>query len=195
MTDPATGPGDVTSLLLRWQDGDERAFDVLLPLVYDELRQIARRQMRSERDATLEPTALVHEAYLRLVGADVTWEGRRHFLAVAARAMRRTLVDRARARSRDKRGGEARPVTLEEGVAMAPMASEELLALDEALERLAAHDPRKARLVELHHFGGLSYADAAEVVGISTATVHRELRLARAWLHHALRGGDDDATA
>jgi RNA polymerase sigma factor (TIGR02999 family) len=107
--------------------------------------------------------------------------------------MRRTLVDRARARSRDKRGGEARPVTLEEGVAMAPMASEELLALDEALERLAAHDPRKARLVELHHFGGLSYVEAAEVVGISTATVHRELRLARAWLHHALRGDANES--
>lgn len=184
--------GEVTSLLHRWRTGDSTAFDALLPLVYEELRHIARRQVRRESDVpTLDPTGLVHEAYLRLVGADVEWEGRRHFLAIAARSMRRTLVDHARTRVRGKRGGGAVPVTLDDGLLVAPQASDDVLALDDALERLAVFDARKARLVELHHFGGLSYTEAAEVLEISPATVHRELRLARAWLRRAMEDTPD----
>lgn len=195
MSDHPEIPGDVTVLLHRWREGDESAFAALLPLVYDELRLIARSHVRREDAAlTIDPTGLVHEAYLRLVGADVAWEGRRHFLAVAARAMRRILVDHARTRARDKRGGGERAVTLEEGLAAAPQAADNVLALDEALERLFALDERKARLIELHHFGGLAYTEAAEVLNISPATVHRELRLARAWLQRALEDPPDAVT-
>jgi RNA polymerase sigma factor (TIGR02999 family) len=179
---------EVSQLLVAWRGGDQAAFERLLPLVYHELHGLARRHMRGERpDHTLQTTALIHEAYLRMCGADITWEGRVHFLAVAAQTMRRILVDHARGRARTKRGGGATPVTLDEGLAAAPEPLDDLLALDEALGRLAALDERKARVVELHYFGGLTYDEAAAAVGISSATVDRELRAAKAWLYRELR--------
>lgn len=186
---------EVSRLLLRWREGDAAALERLLPLVYDELHAIARRHMRGERpDHTLQTTGLIHEAYLRLCGADVTWKGRVHFLAVAAQTMRRVLVDHARARGRAKRGGGDAAVTLDD--VAAPARPDDVLALDEALARLSALDERKARVVELHYFGGLTYDETAAAVGISAATVDRELRLAKAWLHRELRpagGKADDA--
>jgi RNA polymerase sigma factor (TIGR02999 family) len=185
-----TGVGgtEVTALLIAWRNGDQSALARLLPLVYGELHALAGRYMRGERDDhTLQTTALMHEAYLRLCGADVTWEGRAHFLAVAAQAMRRILVDHARARSRAKRGGGDTPVTLDDALAPRAERPDELLALDEALVRLAALDERKARAVELHYFGGLTYDETAAALAVSTATVDRELRLAKAWLYKELR--------
>jgi len=187
--------GDVTRLLMAWRDGDPSAADRLVPLVYEELHAIAGRYLSDERDAgTLQTTALIHEAYLRLVGTDVEWEGRSHFFAIAANTMRRVLVDHARARKRLKRGGpDAVAVTLDdpvvspgEGRRSDPV---DVIAVDRALEELAALDPRKARAVELHYFGGLGYEQMAEVLGISTATVHRDLRFARSWIHDRLRPG------
>lgn len=173
---------DVSRLLLAWQAGDEASLERVLPLVYAELREIASRQLRGEANAiTLQPTALVHEAYLRLVGADLAWSGRTHFLAVAARTMRRILVDHARRRHADRRGGGAVQVTMPSLVA--PQADPlDLLAVDEALARLAAHDERKARVVELRHFAGLTLDEIAGVLEVSIATVHRELRFATSWL-------------
>jgi RNA polymerase sigma factor (TIGR02999 family) len=189
MTDAATT--EVSQLLMAWRQGDAAALQRLLPLVYDELHLLARRYMGQERpDHTLQTTALIHEAYLRLCGADVTWEGRVHFLAVAAQTMRRILVDHARARSRAKRGGGEGRVTLDEALAPAPDRPDELLSLDEALQRLSALDERKARAVELHYFGGLTYDETAAALGISQATVDRELRLAKAWLYRELRPED-----
>jgi RNA polymerase sigma factor (TIGR02999 family) len=192
MPDPtarASG-GDATEvhLLLReWRAGSADALDRMIPLVYDELRRLARRRLRHERvDHTLQTTALLHEAYVRLAGADVDWEGRVHFLAVAAQTMRRILVDHARARGRGRRGGGAVRVTLDEGLAAAPARGLDVIALDEALGRLAEFDARKAQLVEVHYFGGLTYEEAALALDISPATVHRELRLARAWLYAQL---------
>ncbi|MEW5916126.1 MAG: sigma-70 family RNA polymerase sigma factor [Gemmatimonadota bacterium] len=179
---------EVTQLLIAWRDGNEAALERLVPLMYDELRAIASRQLGREHAAhTLQTTALVHEAYLRLVGTDVSWNGRSHFFAVAARVMRRILVDQARARHRAKRGGDEQPITLDERRAAAAEPDETLLALHEALERLLSLDERKARVIELHHFGGLNYEEVADVLQISPATVHRELRLARAWLNQELR--------
>jgi RNA polymerase sigma factor (TIGR02999 family) len=183
-----TGPGEVSSLLLAWRDGDAAALEQLLPLVYDELHALASRRLRAERpDHTLQTTALIHEAYLRLVGADVAWEGRVHFLAVAAQTMRRVLVDHARARGRAKRGGGARPITLDDAMPVALDTAPDILELDEALERLSTLDERKARAVELHYFGGLTYDETAAALGVSAATVDRELRLAKAWLYKELR--------
>lgn len=188
---------EVSRLLLSWRDGDASALERLLPLVYDELHTMARRHMRGERpDHTLQTTALIHEAYLRLCGADVAWEGRVHFLAVAAQTMRRVLVDHARARGRAKRGGGDAAITLDDAVVASPDRPDDLVALDEALVRLSALDERKARIVDLHYFGGLTYDETATAVGISPATVDRELRLAKAWLHRELRpagGRADDA--
>jgi RNA polymerase sigma factor (TIGR02999 family) len=179
----------VTELLLDWRRGDNDALDQLVPIIYDELRRMAARQLRSERsDHTLQPTALVHEAYGRLIGADITWNDRAHFFAVAARTMRRVLVDHARAVNRDKRGGGIVRVTLDENAAVSATDPSDVLALDEALERLALMDPRKAEVVQLHFFGGLTYDEIAEALGISAATVDRDLRMARAWLFHALGG-------
>ena len=187
MTSPSTS--EVSRLLSAWRQGDRGALDRLLPLVYDELRRLAAGQMRGERaDHTLQTTALVHEAYLRLCGSDVAWEGRVHFLAVAAQVMRRVLVDHARGRDRAKRGGGAAPITLEEALAVAPERPPDLVALDEAIARLSALDERKARAIELHYFGGLTYAEMAQSLGVSPATVDRELRLAKAWLYRELRG-------
>lgn len=186
----------VTRLLLSWKEGDEGAVEELVPLLYDELRLLASRAMAREAGGhTLQTTALVNEAYVRLVGAHANWEGRRHFLRVAARAMRQVLVDHARKKNSQKRG--ENPVQLEvhglEGVLPAAPEADfaaEVLDLDEALARLFALDERKGRAVELHYFGGLSYEEVAGALEISPATVHRDLRMARAWLHKELSDGE-----
>jgi len=184
---PEASP-DVSQLLAQWKAGDGQAREQLLPLVYDELKRVARRHLRGEAEGhTLQTTALVHEAYLRLVGSDLSWEGRRHFLAVAAQVMRRVLVDHARGRGRAKRGGGITAVALQEELAAAPARPADLLDLDEALERLSSLDPRKAQVIDLLYFGGLSYDETAAVLGVSPATVHRDLRLARAWLFRELQ--------
>jgi RNA polymerase sigma factor (TIGR02999 family) len=183
---------DVTRLLAEWRDEEQQgALDQLVPLVYDELRRLAASRLRAEPDGhTLQPTALVHEAYARLVQADVSYESRVHFFAVAAQMMRRILVDHARRVRSAKRGGGAAPVTLNEQVADDEGADPDLLALDEALERLAQLEPRKAKVVELHYFGGLTYAETATALEISEATVDRDLRMARAWLATEMGGVD-----
>lgn len=191
MTD--ANPSQVTLLLEAWRSGDPSAFDRLLPLVYQELHALARRALRGERGGqTLQTTALIHEAYLRLAGGVIEVQDRGHFYAVAARAMRRILVDHARSRGRKKRGGGIRPVTLDEQLAGNDDQPEDLEALDEALTRLSALDERKARAVELHYFGGLSYDEVAGALEISPATVHRDLRLAKAWLYREMRHDPED---
>ena len=178
----------LTGLLRQWRAGDSEALDRLMPLVYDELSRIARVAMSNERqNHTLETRALVHEAYVRLVDADVDWKDRAHFMALAARTMRRILIDHAKGRNRDKRGGRVVHVTLELAPGMeAP--SIDILALNEAMEKLALQDSRKSGIVELHYFGGLSQEETAEVLGLSLTTVERELRLARAWLRREMGG-------
>lgn len=179
---------DVTSLLLRLVDGDPEAMDRLMPLVYDELRRLAAGQLRREREEhTLTPTSLVHEAFLRLTGgATVDWQGRSHFFGVAAQAMRRILVDHARRRTTQKRNRQHQ-VTLDPSFEPAGSApSEEILAVDEALARLAELDPRQAQVVELRYFVGLSIEETAEVLGTSPATVKRDWTVARAWLQREL---------
>ena len=164
---------------------------MLMPLIYDELRRIAARSMSRERPGqTLRATELVHESFLRLVDADVTWQDRAHFLAVSARTMRRVLIDHIRAGARDKRGGGAAHVSLEElefDVAGVNQKPHEVLALDEALESLASVDARKAQVIELTFFGGLSYDEVAEALHISRATAHRDLTFAKAWLYSRLQ--------
>lgn len=168
-------------------DDRELAPDRLVPLIYDELKRLAERAMRGERaDHTLQPTALVHEAFVRLVDADVDWNDRLHFLATAATVMRRVLVDHARAKARLKRGGDAVKVTLEEALTIGSEPSEPILALDEAMGRLAEADERKSRAVELHYFGGLTHPEVAAALEVSPATVDRDLRMARAWLHREM---------
>lgn len=182
---------EVTDLLLEWRRGDRGALDQLMPIVYAELRRLAGGYFKSERpDHTLEPTALVHEAYARLVNMDVPWQDRVHFFAVAARTMRRLLVDHARARRRTKRGGDVVRVSLGEGAGVAAR-EPEILDLDEALKQLAAVDERKHQLVELRYFAGLTNLECAEVAGVSIATVKRELQTARAWLSARLSGAID----
>lgn len=175
----------VSELLSAWRGGDRGALDAMIPLVHAELHRVAEECLRGERPGhTLQPTALVNEAYLRLVGAEVAWQDRAHFFAVAATTMRRVLVDHARARGRLKRA--ARPVSLEESLLVAPERADDLLVVDDALDRLAAQDARAAKVVELHFFGGLTYEETAEAIGVSAATVDRDLRFARAWLHREL---------
>jgi RNA polymerase sigma factor (TIGR02999 family) len=190
-SEPVPSRRDVTGLLVAWSEGAEDALDDLLPLVYGELRRLASRALRGEGAGhTLQTTALVHEAYVRLVGADVDWEGSRHFMRIAARAMRRVLVDHARKRKSQKRGAGVAPIDLDslEGVLPGEGRPEDVLELDEALERLIALEERKGRAVELHYFGGLSYEEIAEALDVSPATVHRDLRMARAWLYKELQG-------
>jgi RNA polymerase sigma factor (TIGR02999 family) len=179
---------DVTVLLNEMRRGDGQAFACLMPLIYAELRKIAAAHLRRERkEHTLQPTALVNEAYLKLVGAtSVEWGGRNHFYRVAAQVMRRILVDHARARRADKRAGRALRVTLDDEALTIAARDVEILALDEALERLAVADPRLARVVELRYFGGLTVTETAEALGLSTATVGREWAAARALLRRAL---------
>lgn len=174
--------GEITRLLREWSDGDAAALESLTPLVYGELQQIARRLFGRESPGhTLQPTALVHEAYEKLIGVDTDWRDRTHFYALAARMMRRLLVNHANARNAAKRGGDALRVTLDES-AVGSSADEDLLDLDEALSRLAGFDERMASILELHYFGGLTHEQAARVVGVSEPTSRRDLRLAKAWL-------------
>lgn len=180
---------EVTTLLQAWRAGDEQACDRLVPFVYAELRRLARLQLRREpAGLSLQPTALVHEAYLRLVKADVSWQDRTHFMSVAARVMRRILVEHARARRARKRGGDETRVTLSGSVEAAQADPIDVLLLDAALERLQALDSRQAQVVELSYFGGMTYPEVGEALGISEATVHRSLRHARAWLRRELTG-------
>jgi RNA polymerase sigma factor (TIGR02999 family) len=179
----------ITQLLARWSSGDREAAERVLPQIYDELRRIAGRQLHQERgDHTLQATAIVHEAYLRLAGqAGLEWPSRAHFFAFAAHLIRRILVDYARRRNRAKRGGLVQRVTLFEAADLALEKSPDLLALDEALSGLEKVDPRKATVVELKFFAGLTLDEVAEQLGISTETVSREWRRARAWLYSALQ--------
>jgi RNA polymerase sigma factor (TIGR02999 family) len=175
---------EITQLLRAWGNGDEGALDRLTPVVYAELRRMARRYMRRENpDKSLQATALVHEAYLKLVDARVVqWQDRAHFFAISARLMRRILVDAARTKEAGKRGGSAVRVELNESVHGTPIENEQMLQLDDAMESLAKFDPRKAKVVELRFFGGLSIEETAEVLKISEPTVMRDWKLARAWL-------------
>lgn len=183
-------PGAVTELLRAWGDGDDAALEQLTPLVEAELRRLARAYMRRERrDHTLQATALVNEAFLRLTDARrVRWQDRAHFLGISARLMRRVLVDHARARGYRKRGGGAQHVTLDEGLVLSPEPAVDVLALDRALEALAAVDVRKSRVIELRFFGGLSVEETAEVLHVSADTVKRDWRLAKLWLLRELEG-------
>jgi RNA polymerase sigma factor (TIGR02999 family) len=183
---------NVTQLLLEWRAGSQQALDALMPVVYDELRRLAQHYMRSERpEHTLQATALVNEAYLRLVDLKVSWQDRAHFFAVAARLMRRMLVDHARAQHRAKR--EAGPkVSLDDALQVSCKPASDLLALDEALNQLTTLDQRKSEIIELHFFGGLSNDEVAEALGISRATVQRELRMAKAWLNHELKNSEEE---
>jgi RNA polymerase sigma factor (TIGR02999 family) len=181
---------NISHLLKEWSDGDRRALDKLIPLVYEELRRQAARYLRRERPGhTLQTTALIHEAYLRLVDAgDVHWQGRAHFFAIAANLMRRILVEHARRRDADKRGGSHIRVPLDEAVAVAGGTDVDLLAIDEALDRLAAIDPQQARVVELRFFSGLSVEETAAALGVSPKTVKRDWSVARAWLRREIGG-------
>jgi RNA polymerase sigma factor (TIGR02999 family) len=187
MPDPQTSQ-DVTELLLAWRQGDADALERLLPLVYDELRRVARARLRHERPGhTLQATALVHEAYLRLVGGGRTApSSRTHLFALAARLMRQILVDDARRKVARKRGGTATVIALEESVPAPEMAIVDVLALDEALTELSALDPRLCRVVELKFFAGLNIAETAEALHVSAATVERDWVVSKAWLHQRL---------
>jgi RNA polymerase sigma factor (TIGR02999 family) len=177
----------VTQLLQQWSGGNKQALDQLMPVVYQQLHKIAARCMRAERtDHTLRATALVHEAYLKLVDADVAWQDRVHFYAVSARLLRNILVDHAKANKRQKRGGGAEKVTFDDAVLVGPETPGGILEIDEALKRLAVHDERKSQIIELLFFGGLTYDEAAAALQISPATVHRELKMAKAWLYREL---------
>jgi RNA polymerase sigma factor (TIGR02999 family) len=178
----------VTLLLGRWRGGDREALDALIPLVYTELKQIAQHYLRDERPGhTLQSTALVHEAYVRLIRQDLPqWQNRAHFFAVAAQLMRQILVDHARAYRADKRGGGACKLALEEADQDAQQVDVDIVALDDALKTLSEMDPQQGRVVELKFFGGLSIEDTAEVLGVSSSTVKRDWVTARAWLHREL---------
>lgn len=182
--------GEITAALVAIRRGDKTAVPRLLPLVYDELRQVARRMMSRESPGqTLQPTALVHEAYLRLFGSGPSsWENRAHFFVAAATAMRRILVERARRRRSERRGGGRRRVTLDEGAVPSDPPAADLLALDAALSRLESEDERASRVVHLRYFAGLGIEETAELMGISTATVSREWTYARAWLLREMTG-------
>ena len=173
----------ITRLLNDWRSGDEAALAELTPVVYEELRRTARRLFRSERgNHTMQPTALVHEAFVKLIDADVAWQDRAHFFALSSRLMRRTLVDHANARRAAKRGGGAENLPLDEERVSLEQTDTGLLDLDEAISELAALDPRKAELIELKYFGGLSVEEMEEITGLSSSTLGRDLRMARAWL-------------
>ena len=179
---------NVTQILLEWRSGNEEALKQLMPMVYDELRRLAGHYMRNERrEHTLQATALVNEAYIRLVDMKVSWQDRAHFFAVAARLMRRLLVDHARSHHRAKREGDVAKISLDEAVEVSSGPASNVLAVDEALTRLAEFDPRKSEILELRYFGGLNNDEVAEALGISRATVQRDLRLAKTWLIRELK--------
>lgn len=181
-------PENITHLLKEWNDGDERALDRLTPLVYEELRQQAARYLRRERqNHTLQTTALINEAYLRLIDAkEVRWQGRAHFFAIAANLMRRILVDHARRRDAEKRGGSQIRLTLDRAVARAEQSEVDVMAIDQALTRLAIIDEQQAQIVELRYFSGLSVEETAMALGISPRTVKRDWSVARAWLRREI---------
>jgi RNA polymerase sigma factor (TIGR02999 family) len=188
-------PQEITQLLMKWSQGDKSALDQLVPLVYPELRRLAKRHMNRENPGhTLQTSALINEAYLKLVDQqNVEWQNRAHFFAVAAQLMRHILVDHARTRNYAKRGGGAPKVPLDEAAALTEQRAAELIALDDALRDLATLDERRSQIIELRFFGGLSLDETAEVINISPSTVQREWRAAKAWLHHTMtnRGEPD----
>ncbi len=182
---------EITTLLHSWSDGDQASLEALTPLVYNQLHKIAANAFRGERkDHTLQTTALVHEAFAQLVGVDVPWKNRSHFYALAARMMRRILVDHANARAAAKRGSGARKMQLDDLPLAAPEAGDEVLALHEALNQLGELDSRKAEILELHYFGGLTYDEMGAVLDLSSSTLDRELRFAKAWLKVRLEEQD-----
>ena len=184
---------EVTRLLAAYQNGDQGALERLLPLVYQELRKLAGSYLRRERaDHTLQPTALVHEAYLRLVGQEASWQNRAHFMGVAAQMMRRVLVDHARRRQASRRGSGGLKLALDEALNLSDERATDLIALDEALTALAEFDPQKSRMVELRYFAGLSIEEAAQALGISTATFGRQWRTVKAWLYHEITKNSAD---
>ena len=179
---------DVTSLLSAWQAGDQDALDQVSPFIYEELRRLARHYMGGEKPGhTLQTTGLVNEAFMRLVGGELDYQSRSHFFALAARMMRQILVDHARGRGREKRGGGQRNLTFDEAAHVDSHAPQTILEVDEALTRLASHDPRMAQGVELVYFGGLSSEETADVLGVSRSTLANDLKFAKAWLMVALR--------
>lgn len=183
MSEPHVATPDITMWLAEWRHGDDAALERLVPLVYDELRRIAARQLRGERsNHTLQPTELVHEAFLRLVRQNVSWQNRAHFFGVAAEIMRRLLVDHARKKRADKRGAGMETIALDERIEWPAARDLDIVALDECLTALAELDPQQAKVVELRFFAGLSIEETAEVLGVSDSTVKREWRVARAWL-------------
>lgn len=188
MTDAV--PSDLTRLLSEWSGGNQAGLDKLTPLVYGDLHQRARNYLRQERpDHTLQPTALIHEAYLRMLGdSPPEWKDRAHFFAVASRVMRQILVDHARRHSAGKRGSGRSKVSLEEAFAPAGTNNDDLMALDEALAKLAAFDERKCRIVEMRYFGGCTVEETADALGIAGITVMREMRVAEAWLRREMSG-------
>lgn len=185
-------PNEVTQLLINWSNGDKAALDDLVPMVQAELRRIARRYMRREDPGhTLQTSALINEAYIRLIDQqDVQWQNRAHFFAVAAQVMRHILVDHARRHAYAKRGGGARKVSLDEATVSTEQRAAELIALDDALNKLAALDPRKSKIIELRFFGGLNIEETAEAMKISSPTVQREWRSAKAWLRREMNKSD-----
>jgi RNA polymerase sigma-70 factor (ECF subfamily) len=186
-------PEKITQLLMNWSWGDKAALDQLVPLVYPELRRLAKRHMgRESPEHTLQTSALINEAYLKLVDQqNVQWQNRAHFFAVAAQVMRHILVDHARSRNYAKRGGGAPKLPLDEAVALTERRAAQLIALDDALTDLAALDARKSQIIELRFFGGLSLEETAEVMNISPSTVQREWRAAKAWLHNTMSKADE----
>lgn len=181
-------PNEITPLLMRWSQGDPTALDYLLPAVYQELHRLAQSYLRGERaDHTLQPTALINEAYLRLIKQDFPeWQSRRHFFGVAAQLMRQILVDHARARMAGKRGAGGQKFSLDEALTYSDEKAAEVVALDDALLTLAKFDERKVKIIELRYFGGLSLEDTAAALGISVTTIGHEMRLARAWLRREM---------
>lgn len=186
----ASDPDNVTRLLLEWSDGNRQALEEMLPLIYDELRRLAHSFLYRERPGhTLQTTALVHEAYLKLIDQrDARWQNRAHFFAIAAQAMRRILIDSARRHVAEKRGGGEETLSLDEVVVFSLEPNTNLIALDLALTRLAEIDSQQSRIIELRYFGGLTIEETAEVMRLSPATIKREWTMARAWLHQALAG-------
>src|SRR5713101_2165029 len=191
----AQPPGEVSQLLVAWNKGDGTALDRLMPLVYEELRRMARRHMVRQQPGTLQTTALINEAYVRLVGQPAKkWQNRSHFFAVGAQAMRHILVDYARSRQSAKRGGGVRPVSLHQAMFATDERAAELVAVDEALTELATLHSRQSRVVEYRFFGGLTVEETAEVLQVSPETVMRDWRMAKAWLHRGLGQGEQDDT-